>query len=390
MHPFKTPGVTALAVAVFLSASPAVYAFDKTGNTLADTFMNNLEAGGATDISVGSVTGDESRTEISGLKARIVGKSDGGNVDFGSIVIDDGSVEAGRLKAAKMTMENVSLVGDDGFKFTIESATATEVAMPSAEEIKAKPNAPDTQPKYKTAEIKNMTFTPETGVVIPVSSVVINLDDFVDNIPKTGTMSVQGIVINKDALDNEGKQALERFGYSEITLSLETAGKWDPDSGTVDVEKIKLSGDNVGTLTIGGTFGGFTKEVVEKLQNTEDPQMAMQALQGGSIQGLSIRIDNDSIVDRALAAQGKEMGGLDANAVAQQFSAALPLMLTALQNKDFEKMVAEKAGTFLRERKSIEAVAKPAQPVPFAQIMGAAMMAPQTLPNVLGVQLSNP
>ncbi len=42
----------------------------------------------------------------------------------------------------------------------------------------------------------------------------------------------------------------------------------------------------------------------------------------------------------------------------------------------------------LSNPKSLEMAAKPAAPVPFAQLVGTVMMAPQTLPNVLAVEVA--
>ena len=45
-------------------------------------------------------------------------------------------------------------------------------------------------------------------------------------------------------------------------------------------------------------------------------------------------------------------------------------------------------GTYLDAPKSLTITAKPAQPLPMSQIMGAAMMAPQSLPTVLGAEVA--
>jgi len=390
MHMFKSHGVAAVALAAYFATSPVVLAFDKTGNTVADTFLENMEAGGATDLTAESVTGDSDRTVITGLKATVKKEGKGGTFTMGTVTFENGNVEDGRLRADRMIVENITMTAQDGMKITVERAAGDEVVMPSAETIRAKPDSMKSQASYRRGELSNLQFTTDTGGVIPIEAIHVTIDEVVDDVPTAGKMEMTGLTVSKDALDGEGKEAFSRFGYDQIVIGMTVAGKWEPDNGLVHIEEIKVVGADVGTLTITGEFGGFTKDVIEKLENNDNPQEAMQVLQGATVSGLSIRIDNDSIVERALTAQGKEMGGLGPDEVAAQLSGALPLMLNMLQNKEFEAKVATAAGTFLRERKSIAVVASPANPVPMAQILGAAMVAPLTLPTVLSVDVSNP
>ncbi len=389
MQGFKSSGVAAIAIVASLAVSPAAYGFDKTGNPIADTLLQNIEASGAKDVTAGSVTGDSGRTEITDLKATVTDDGKTANLSIGSIVFEDGAVEGGRLKAEKVTVESLTVEGGPELRVSFGKGFADKVVMPTAEEVRANPTSVKAQAAYHHAEFSEIVFTTENGGTVPVESVVLDLDEFRDGRPHSGAASVTGITVNKAVLDGDGQQAFEQFGYEAVTLSFSSMGSWDQDAGVVTIEEIKISGDNVGTLLITGQFGGLTKEIVDQLENNKDPEQAMQLLQGVSIHGLSIRIDNDSIVERALDAQAKQMG-VDRDAFAEQIAQTAPLFLSALQNKAFEAEVAAVVGTFLRERKSIMAVAQPAQPIPAAQIIGAAMVAPQTLPSVLAVKVSNP
>lgn len=389
MQGFKISGVAAIVVAASLAVSPAAYGFDKTGNPIADTLLQNMEASGATNVTAGSVTGDAGRTEITDLKATVTDDGKTANLSIGSIVFEDGAVEDGRLKAEKVIVEALTVEGGPEFRVSFGKGFADKVVMPTAEEVRANPNSVKAQAAYRHAEFSEIVFTTENGGTIPVGSVVLDLDDFRDGRPHSGSASVTGITVEKGVLDGDGQQAFDQFGYESVTLSFSSKGNWDQEAGVATIEEIKLTGDNVGTLLIAGTFGGLTKDVVDQLENNQDPEKAMQLLQGISIHGLSIRIDNDSIVERALDAQAKQMG-VDRDTFAQQLAQTAPLFLSALQNKAFEEEVAKVVATFLKERQSIMAVAQPAQPIPAAQIIGAAMVAPQTLPSVLAVKVSNP
>jgi hypothetical protein len=49
--------------------------------------------------------------------------------------------------------------------------------------------------------------------------------------------------------------------------------------------------------------------------------------------------------------------------------------------------VADALATFLGDPQSLSIAADPADPIPFAQIMGAAMTAPQALPGLLNLSV---
>ena len=77
------------------------------------------------------------------------------------------------------------------------------------------------------------------------------------------------------------------------------------------------------------------------------------------------------------SAHGDEIGDLQsrANQIAQQ--------MTDLQNQ-----ISAAVNTYLDDPKSLKISAEPTEPVPFPMIMGAAMGAPQTIPQVLGVTVT--
>lgn len=389
MHGFKSSAYAAGSLAALLLISQPVFGFDKSGNEIADTFLSNMEANGAENLTVGSVTGDAGRTEITDIKATVKDDGDTASLSIASIVFEGASVKDGRLMADKASITSMAIDGGPELKVSLGSAFADQIVMPKAEDVRANPTNMKSQATYRHAEFSDIQFTTENGGVIPVQSAVVDMSDLRDGIPHAGSVMVTGATINKAVLDGDGQQAFDRLGYEEVTLSLATKGMWDSDSGLLTIEEIKLSGEKVGTLTISAKLGGLTKEVAEQLENNDDPQQALGALQNVSVHGVSIRIDNDSVVERALDAQAKEMG-VDRDSLAAQLTGMLPMFTSALQNKEFEAEIAKAAGTFLKERKSIMAVAAPAQPIPAAQIMGAAMVAPQTIPTVLGVKLSNP
>jgi hypothetical protein len=143
----------------------------------------------------------------------------------------------------------------------------------------------------------------------------------------------------------------------------------------------------MGKLSMALKVGGLTADVVNKLEAAkENTEESLALLQGLSVTTLSIGFDNNSVVERVLDQQAKA-AGTDRAGFVTQLKAGLPMMLAILQNPEFQTSVSTALSSFLDKPGSLKIEAKPAQPVPVAQIMGTAMLAPQTLPQVLGVKV---
>lgn len=379
--------LASLVATTALAAALPAAAFEPTGNEIADVFLAGIEASGATDLKVGAVSGDDDTTEIVALAATIKEGDTTSQLDIDRIVIDEADIVDGRIEAGSVTANGIVMSSPSG-KFTAGKASATGVRIPSAADIGSGPEAMAQQSVYDGARLEGIVFSDNEGLTVPVESIALDADDIVDGIARKGSLRANRIVIDVNALpdDAEGKPELLRLGYDRLTLSLAMAGEWDADTATGTLETFEITAENAGTLTVSAKVGGLTEEVVEKLKTTDNPDETTQLLQGLTVQDVSIDFTDDSLTGRLLDAQAKESGTTGA-VLADQIAASLPAMLSMLQNPTFEKSVAAAAGSFLKSPGSIKATAKPASPVPIAMIVGTAMMAPQTLPNVLNVEV---
>ncbi|MGO7638647.1 hypothetical protein AB9E25_33985, partial [Rhizobium leguminosarum] len=74
--------------------------------------------------------------------------------------------------------------------------------------------------------------------------------------------------------------------------------------------------------------------------------------------------------------------------MADSLKAMTPIMLAQLNIPELQNAVSAAFNTFLDDPKSLTVKAAPENPVPFPTIFGAAMGAPNTLPQVLGVKVT--
>jgi len=374
--------VATTALATILPAE----AIEPTGNEIADAFLAGVEASGTTALAVGAVSGDDDTTEIVALEATIKDGNDLSKVSIDRIVIDEADLVDGRIEAGSITMSGVAITNDDG-KFTAGKASATGVRIPSAADIGSGPDAIAAQSVYDGGRVEGIVIADKDGFTVPIESVEFDADDIVDGVARKGTLAANRIVVDVATMpDEDTKAELAKLGYKRLTLSFSASGAWDPASAVATLDKLQLSAEDAGTLTISARIGGLTEAVVEQLKTTTDTDQTTQLLQGLTIQELSIGYQDASLTNRLLSAQAQETG-TTAETLADQLATALPAMLSMIKNPTFEKSVAAAAGTFLRSPGSISATAKPASPVPIAMIVGTVMMAPQTLPDVLNVEV---
>ena len=188
--------------------------------------------------------------------------------------------------------------------------------------------------------------------------------------------------------DEDTRKRLTDLGYAEIVVDILAAGDWNSDDGTATLKQLEISGQDMGTISLDGQFLGLTPDVVAALQQEQnDFSQLMQTLQGVSVANLTIRYEDESLAGRALELSAKDQNVSEPELI-DTLNMQVTQMLAMLENKGFEEKVSAAVKMFLANPESLEISAKPAAPVPFAQLVGTVMMAPQTLPNVLAVEVA--
>lgn len=199
--------------------------------------------------------------------------------------------------------------------------------------------------------------------------------------------------------DTKARAAVEELGYEQISGRMSMNAGWTTATGELDLREYTLSVDDAGTLTIGANILGYTPEFITALQATQATQamsegsqemagMAMLGLmQQLSFNSASIRYEDAGLTPKALDYAGRQQGA-DGAQMAAAVKGMLPLFLGRLQNPAFQEQVSAAVNAFLDDPQSLTITADPEEPVAFTTLMGAAMGAPQTLPDVLNVTVT--
>ncbi len=200
----------------------------------------------------------------------------------------------------------------------------------------------------------------------------------------------------------DSKEAIEKLALQHIQGDITMKGAWDIEPGTIDLSEISFDITNVGKLNFGFKISGYTMAFMKSMQdavkqseanpNKEEAQQALGLAMLGLAQQLTfdsaqIRFEDASITKRALDYAGSKQN-VSGQQMADSLKAMTPIMLAQLNIPELQNAISAAVSTFLDNPKSLTVKATPEKPVAFPMIVGSAMGAPNTVPQMLGVKVS--
>ena len=367
--------VRSLTLASALMLSTAAFAAPDA-QKISDAFIAAAQARGEAKVTVESAKADGDNVTLSNVK--MVAKQ-GGDVTIPAIVIES-PIErtSGGFTAASISFDAGKIV-DEKTTISWDKGLFKDAIVPAPTEINSKAKiTPFSNMEMSTINV----VSTETPAPITVDGVNISLGDVVEGAPNDGQLRVTGVTIPGEVLksDEQTKDWVEQLGYDKLNFDVGIDGAYDNSKQSFTFRSISLDGKEVGKLVITGTFGGLPRD---KLQ---DPDKLSELAATATVDNAKIRFDNAGIVGRVIAMQAKQMGATPEQFV-EQISGALPLLLSVVGNQGFQDRIAMAATAFLKDPQSLTITAAPGNPVPIMQIFGAASTAPQTLPDVLAVDI---
>lgn len=376
--------LTATVSLIAVQLTPAL-AFDPTGNDVADAFLTILDSDQGTVESYGAV--EESGAEVTIRDLLITNETEeNSKATIGATVLSEGEVlEDGRLKLGGLGLQNLELTGDDG-GMSLNDLKVTDLLLPSAKEVAA--NESPIGPGYKTLEINTVQIRDENGKIADIDKIKSSIDSMDGDLPTSGRFSISGATIDVKQVEGEEAKSLTDLGYETLSVDLTGSGKWDPEAATLEIPELKIDAKDAARLSLSVSLGGVTREVISKLNdNPEKPEEAMAMLQNVTIENINIRLDDASLTGRILDQEAGK-AGVERSEYVTGLTGTLPMMLSMLQNKEFEGQVSEAVTQYLNNPGSLQITAAPGTAVPIAQIMGTAMLAPQMIPQILSVSVT--
>lgn len=198
---------------------------------------------------------------------------------------------------------------------------------------------------------------------------------------------------------DETTKAMQEVGYPVVEGSATLEQSWNPKSGELSLNLLQIIGKDAGELAVAYQINGYTPAFAKSLAQIQEQMAANPAAAESSgmaiiglvsqlsVASMSIDFTDASLTGKLLDYYAKQQGQTREQLVAG-LSGMVPMMLASLQNPEFQGQVTTAVETFLKDPKSISISIDPDAPVAATQIIGAAMGAPQTLPQVLQLDVS--
>ena len=341
-------------------------------------------------------------------------------VDGSTVTLEGAELKAtgseAPLKLGTVTMEGVEGADDGGYTIETVSFEDINVTEPdttvSAKDIsvsgvsipgKVVPGTLDSLMMYESATTGPVSVTAKGKEVFSMSGVEANLSRMDDDAGLEFDATLSDLKADLSTVeDPKTKDALDTLGIHSLEGEVTMSGSWELASGKLAVDEYAFDFKDIGRLNLSLAFSGYTLDFLKNVQealktaeanpNKDEANAAMGMAMMGLVQQLtfnnaSITFEDASITKKLLDYAGKEQG-VTGDQLAQSLKGMVPLMIAQLNMPDLQNQISAAVNTYLDDPKSLKISAEPKEPVPFPMIMGAAMGAPQTIPQVLGVSVT--
>lgn len=380
-------------IAMAALASPA-FAIDGAD------LVNKLNAASGTSgwtISYGSIATDGDTVVLEGTKVKPVGGD--ASAEVGDVrlegVEEDGSggytVETVRFPDFNKT--------DDGVTVTATGLQIEGLAIPA----KAESGTLDSMLMYDKASSGPLTVTRKGTEIFSMSGMHAGVQRMPDAAGVTYDATFSDIKANLTQVeDPKARETIEKLGLQTLAGEMTMKGSWALDSGKLSLDEYALDFADVGRLGLSLAISGYTLDFINAMRQAAEASQAnpnkdeANAALGMSMMGLMQQLTFDraaitfadaSLTRKVLDVVGAEQG-VSGEQMAQSLKGLVPIMIAQLKMPELQNQISEAVSAYLDDPKNLTISAEPKKPVPFPMIMGAAMGAPDTIPQVLGVKVT--
>lgn len=381
-----------LALSTFLFASVLGQANAQDAAAVAERLKAVLATNGM-ELTWTAVTGDASSMVLEGTTLGVPGEAQ--KVPLGNVTLTDIKDENGGLVIGGLSLPDYSYT-DDGVTMDVNGVQMAGIRLPAEGSTDPVANLM----MYDTADVANISFKLGDKTAFQMTDTHFEVTPPADGKAMEFSGAAEKFTADLSLIeDPQSKPVIEALGYSQLNGFFELEGSWNPSDGRMALSQYDITVENAGTYGMTFDLGGYTPEFIKQLQDMQKQIAAQPAGADSSAQGLamlglmqqltfhsaSLRWDDDSLTGKVLEFVGKSQG-MSAADVANQAKAVVPFLLAQLNNPELTQQVTAAVTKYLDNPKSLEIVAEPAEPVPFALIMAGAMSpSPQDLAKTLGV-----
>ena len=299
-------------------------------------------------------------------------------ITFAEIVIES-PTEGGEgvFSAPRVAMSEGAITGEStGVLANASMTNVTVLPPPAAGTSSTSPGV-----LFDIAEATGLEVGPsDKNYRVTVDRVSVEMSDVVGGEPQASRGAVERIVVPAEAFA-ESDFKPEMLGYDDIVLGVTWDGARDPAAKTMTISDFTVSMENGGTLYLTAELGNLPDPTAVQSENRAAAASELV------VHSATVRYEDDSLAEKILDMQAEKQG-VTREQYAQQITGALPFLLAALNNPQFQNQVSTALGAFLQNPESLTVRVAPETPINGAEIARIMSTAPQTLPDRLKASIT--
>ncbi len=236
----------------------------------------------------------------------------------------------------------------------------------------------DVVPMVGGVELEGLSVDSDMTGPVALDRFALTLGGFVPPVPTETAIELSGLSFPTALVtDPDAKAFLEQAGIEQVNIDGRYATKWTEGANTFDLEPFALTVEGLGSAEVTMALSGVPRTVFEA------PDKAQLAMPEVMVDGVTARFSNAPKLAGPLAdfAQQQQISPETAIGV---IGDVIRNELAPMAGDGFADSLGSAVKQFLTgPTGSLELVARPAQPVPLVQVVGAATMAPGSLVKLL-------
>ncbi len=215
-------------------------------------------------------------------------------------------------------------------------------------------------------------------------------------LPIAGTVRLRDLVLSSGLWRDSAApfaEALDAFGYAEITIDGDGEATWTADTGLLDAA-IEYQLRDIADMRLEYGVAGLTEAWLDTvftmapaLEGNDNPMAGLAIVSTLGLKNGLLEITDRSIVDRALAFVAARQG-LDTETYRAQLQGALPFMLGVLGDPELQNRTATALQAFLDGGHRLTISLEPQDIVLLPMVVGTAGMSPKALVELLNGDIS--
>lgn len=344
-----------------------------------------LSLNSGSKITFGAIEGDATSFTVKGVQMDAKGPTLKDGIPLGNITvknIDEG--ENGLYTAAQIIADDINTKQKD-IEFLANGMSLSGIELPAPSETALI--------FYENLTVENVTISTEGAALFKMQDLVLSNTGNADRTEISIDMSTKSMMLNLgDIVDSGAKNILSEMGYTTLNGTTGLKGNWNANTGLMNINDYYIDVDDAGRLSMDIAISGYTIDVAKsigEISNIDDKNASGMAMMGLMQQlnylGASIKFEDNSLTNKLLDFQAAKQG-TDRKSLIGMAKAVLPFTMAQLNKPEFTQQLTEVVGTFLENPKSIEIIAKPAEPLTFLELVTAGSAQPQNLIDVLELQ----